>query len=468
MTRPDGVNRPPLLPGPDALRTLVGQLLSEREEAGADVGGLAAALESAGGSYDALLTVATELGERPIRADFPYTEPEELAGITASWSAESLSPRPPGPDATDRIRTAFLARVAGCVLGKPFEFDPTGEELRAVLEPAGEWPLSDYVTEATNARLRSPQPQSPECVRERLAWVCEDDDINYTVLAMLLLERQGPDFTPADLQLLWLRQLPLAATFGPERTHLIGSGLDALLGGTDEAPAGARSPGRLLHPGMELCGALIRADAYGYAYPGDPARAATLAYRDARCTHRGSGVYGAMFVAAAIAAALVTDATETGNPARLDPLRTGLAVVPPHSRLAETVRHSLDLVAAAADWWSAYQDVHTAYGRFGHCRIYQEVGTLAVTLRFAEDVGHGLGLQVCQGNDTDSFGATAGSLLGALLGPTRFDPRWLAPFRDEIHLALAMFHERSLSALAARVAGLPGVVAGWQLGPQPS
>ena len=122
------------------------------------------------------------------------------------------------------------------------------------------------------------------------------------------------------------------------------------------------------------------------------------------------------------------------------------------------MHESLELVASAGDWLSAYEQVHDRFTDYTHCRVYQEIGTLAVTLRFADDVGHGIGLQVCQGNDADSFGATAGSLLGALLGPTAFDLRWIAPFRDRIHLALATFHEQSLSALAARMSRLPDTV----------
>jgi ADP-ribosylglycohydrolase len=70
-------------------------------------------------------------------------------------------------------------------------------------------------------------------------------------------------------------------------------------------------------------------------------------------------------------------------------------------------------------------------------------------------VGHGIGLQVCMGNDTDSFGATAGALLGALLGPDSFDEaRWVAPFQDTLHLPLAMHHDTSLERFAQRAAGL--------------
>ena len=40
-------------------------------------------------------------------------------------------------------------------------------------------------------------------------------------------------------------------------------------------------------------------------------------------------------------------------------------------------------------------------------------------------------------------------------GPDGLDPRWVEPFNDRIHLALAMEHESSLSALAMRMGRLP-------------
>jgi ADP-ribosylglycohydrolase len=64
-----------------------------------------------------------------------------------------------------------------------------------------------------------------------------------------------------------------------------------------------------------------------------------------------------------------------------------------------------------------------------------------------------------QGNDTDSYGATAGSILGAYFGPEGLEDRWLAPFNDDIHTALARFYERSLSKLAKQMGELPKWVA---------
>jgi hypothetical protein len=39
------------------------------------------------------------------------------------------------------------------------------------------------------------------------------------------------------------------------------------------------------------------------------------------------------------------------------------------------------------------------------------------------------------------------------------EPRWLAPFNDTIHAALAAFHEQSLSEVARRMGRLPFLVA---------
>jgi hypothetical protein len=145
-----------------------------------------------------------------------------------------------------------------------------------------------------------------------------------------------------------------------------------------------------------------------------------------------------------------------------DPLeifRHALRYVPQRSRFAEAMTGSIEEVTAATDWMDGYRRVHERFGEYGFCRIVQELGTVVNTLRFASDVGNGICLQVMQGNDTDSFGATAGSILGAHMGPGHLESRWWEPFNDEVHTALALFHESSLSKITARMAALPDRIA---------
>jgi len=438
------------LPDRGVLRARLRYAIADFAARGYDTGGLAGELDRLPNSYDALDGFATRLTTLAVRADWPYREPDDLEGI---W-AEADPDRPLGDvvdlsaaDASGRAAAAFEGSVCGCMLGKPLEFDPTLAEIEAALSPAGEWPLDDYLTEAVVLGLRDVQGQWRELVRERITHVAADDDINYTVLGMLVLEQRGASYDRGDLLRLWLYNLPVLATFGPERTLLVNAALAALEPGTMPPPVDAWVNDGW-NPGQELCGALIRADAYGYACLGRPALAAELAWRDAGMTHRGTGLYGAMFVAAAIAAA----------PASTDPLAmfsTALGYVPRQSRFAEAVTFALEQVSVASDWRDGYERIHARFGEFGHCRVLQEVGTLVNTLRFATDVGNGICRQVMQGNDTDSFGATAGSLLGAYFGPGHLEPRWTAPFDDRIQLALATTWESSLSKLTLRMAALP-------------
>ena len=446
-----------MLPTYSTLRAHLKTVIANRRSQGHAVDGLHDELLALPDRYDALDAFAHRLARLPMREDWPYTEPEDLAGI---W--EECDPaRPTDPigspepaDAAARVETAFLASVCGCILGKPVEVNPTLAMLREALEPRGEWPLREYISET----LRVPGGWLPDgglqfdawhTCRENIRYAAPDDDLNYTILGLLLLETHGRDFTWEQMRSVWLRHLSPVITWGPERTVLARCGLDFLGEGTQEYTSpDQREWVQVWNPGDELCGALIRADAYGYACPGNPALAAELAWRDASFTHRKTGVYATMFVAAAIAAAFV----ETD---RLEIFATALRFVPRRSRFFKIVSDALHEVAQASDWLDGYARIHGKYKQYAHCTNYQECGTLINTLRFAEDIGDGICKQVMQGNDTDSFGATAGSILGAYFGPGHLDSRWLTPFNDEIRTGLNFFYERSLSTLARRMGELP-------------
>lgn len=444
-----------MLPSYAMLRDRLGAMIDDKERQGHDTAGLADRLATLPDDYEQLAALGRVVDDLPMRADWPYTEPDDLDAIRATWSWDG-TPLPQPHDAATleaKAYAGFLGRVCGCVLGKPVEIHTTLARLQEAFEAVGEWPITDYVSERvhTEGGLERLHRSWTESVRERLAYVPPDDDIHYTIIGMQLLERHGLDFTHDDLADLWVNQLPIRWTFGPERATLTKIGL-AMLNVAVE-PLDASALARTFNPGEELCGAMIRADAYGYACPGRPELAAELAWRDATLTHRRTGVYGTMFAAAAIATAFVVD----------DPLEVvahALRFVPQDSRFHRIVADSLADVADASSWQDGYARVHGKYAEYTHCKVFQETGTLINTLRFADDVGHGIGLQVMQGNDTDSYGATAGSLLGIRFGVDGLDPRWLAPFGNTIRTQLAGFHDYDLDALARRMGRLVHVGSG--------
>ena len=87
--------------------------------------------------------------------------------------------------------------------------------------------------------------------------------------------------------------------------------------------------------------------------------------------------------------------------------------------------------------------------------IAKEMGMLINTLKFSEDIGNGLCIQVSQGADTDSYGATAGSILGSYYGPGYLDKKWLDPFNNDLRTGMAHFYERSVVSVAERMGKLP-------------
>jgi len=58
------------------------------------------------------------------------------------------------------------------------------------------------------------------------------------------------------------------------------------------------------------------------------------------------------------------------------------------------------------------------------------------------------------GWDTDCNGATAGSVMGALLGANGVDAKWSSPLNDTLHSAIDGYQISRISELAARTGDL--------------
>ncbi|MFF7749955.1 ADP-ribosylglycohydrolase family protein [Streptomyces sp. NPDC007971] len=377
-------------------------------------------------------------------ADLPSAladdEPTDLAGIRAlcpDWPKPPGTPRPaPGPLA---LEAAWLGRAAGCLLGKPVEKLPL-DGIRALARSTGNWPLSTWFTaqgvpEDLLARHPWNRRSAPSCLAENIDGMPEDDDLNYPLLNLLLLRRHGRTFTTDDVARLWLEELPPGRAFTAERVALRN-----LLTGI-EPPHTARHR----NPFREWIGALIRADIHGWTNPGDPAAAAEQAHRDAVLTHTANGVYAAMFTAATLAGAA------TGSQDVHACLRTGRTVVPPRSRLAKAIDHALRAAARHRDFDDVVDELHAAYSPTHHW-VHALPNTALVVAALTHADGDFTG-SVCRavsgGWDTDSNGATAGSVCGLLAGsPPALPDRWRAPLKNRLATTVADFDGTGFDTLA--------------------
>ncbi|MFC9818915.1 ADP-ribosylglycohydrolase family protein [Streptomyces erythrochromogenes] len=343
-----------------------------------------------------------------------------------------------GSGVRGRFEAAWVGRAVGCLLGKPVEKLPL-EGIRALARATGNWPLGDWFTaRGVPPELLAAHPwnrrSAPTSLAENIDGMPEDDDLNYPLLGLLLLQRHGKAFTTADVARLWLDELPAGRTFTAERVAY----RNLLLGLEPPATASHHNPFR------EWIGALIRADVHGWTNPGDPVAAAAQAYRDAALTHTGNGVYAALFVAAATAEAA------TGRSDVHTALRAGLAAVPPRSRLAEAIRFGIRTAADEADFDLVVDLLHARYGHYHWVHAVPNTALIAAALTHADgDFTRSVCRAVSGGWDTDSNGATAGAVAGLLAGsPERIPHRWTAPLKNRLATSVPGFDGIGFDTLA--------------------
>ncbi|MFF9505832.1 ADP-ribosylglycohydrolase family protein [Streptomyces sp. NPDC014724] len=372
--------------------------------------------------------------ESPLEAD----EPTDLAAIRAAcpdWPAPRTDP---APVSHERLHAAWLGRAAGCLLGKPVEKLPLAG-IRALARATGNWPLTTWFTaKGLPAELAATYPwnrrSASTSLAENIDGMPEDDDLDHPLLTLLLLQRYGPSFTTCDLARLWLDELPAGRTFTAERVAYRN-----LLDGI-EPPRTAR----YRNPFREWIGAQIRADVHGWTHPGDPSAAAVQAHRDAVLTHTANGVYGAMFAAAALSEAAGGAHDVHGC------LAAGLRVVPPRSRFAHAVRFGIAAARGESGFDAVADRLHAEYGAYHWVHVLPNAALLAAALTHADgDYSDSICRAVSGGWDTDSNGATAGSLAGLLAGsPGALPERWTAPLKNRLATSVAGFDSIGFDALA--------------------
>ena len=428
------------------LRDLLGDELVQREQSGYAVAdSLAEQVRAAAGDESATGQQVAELYEQldhtVPRTDWKHAEPSALEDILAAVPGAPSAAAPPGRDEfADRILAAWLGRCAGCNLGKPVEGRGWNRaNLRDYLQAAEAFPLDDYVP------VLDPMPAGftfhpswPAATRGRVVGMARDDDTDYTMLGLKILETYGRGYTSSDVGSEWLRGMPYLTVYTAERIAY----RNLVLGLIPPDTARQHNPYR------EWIGAMIRADIFGYVSPGDPGGAARLAYQDAVLSHTANGIYGEMWAAALIAASL------TSASAR-EAIDQAMLVVPARSRLGDALRTTIGAYDAGQSWDQAMDSMERRLDGYHWVHTINNAEVVAAALLWGGgDFGRTIGLAVEAGLDTDCDGATAGSVFGALHGTKAIPGHWTEPLRDTMHSALLGFDGVSITSLAQRTVAL--------------
>lgn len=381
-----------------------------------------------------------------LRPDYPYQEPIDYQEIIRAAQKCKPSDRTPlsYESYCDRIAGAWLGRCAGVVLGKPLEMGYDRLKVQQFLESVNAYPLQDWVpgySEKLEIRLRE------DCIpstKGNVHFVQPDDDIHYTILALLLAEKHGLSFNAQNVGENWLDNIPYHWVWCASRQmyyHMVHA--------ENESLPDMEALRLKWNPWRECIDGQIRGDFWGYICPGNPQKAGRLAYQECSNSLIKNGVYGAMFVAACISAAL------TESPAVDSILDGGLSVIPQKSRLFEAVSLVRKWYRENPDWITVCDRINETYGRYPFAGTINNLSMVVLALLHGQlDYERTITTAVMCGIDTDCNAGTAGSIVGAAIGLQKLDPRWYEPLNNRVKTAVAGFGEGQISDLVQRTVNI--------------
>lgn len=386
-----------------------------------------------------------KLKAAPMKADYPYEEPSDLEGIRAAAPARrhSFADRLDREQKKEKVEGAWIGRISGCLLGKPVE-GFRRKRLYAILKQTDNYPMHKYIREEEfTGKLKDEiefEKLEPwqRCYVDRIGdHSPSDDDTNYTVLALKIIENYGRDFRPNDVLEAWLTWMPMFSACTAERAAY------------RNVAMGLYAPETAVHenPYREWIGAQIRGDFYGYINPGDPASAAEMAWRDASISHVKNGIYGEMFVAAMTAAAAVCDDVRTV-------IEAGLDEIPAKSRLRGEVEKVLSWYDQGVDEEEAIERIHRLYDEYDQhdwCHTDSNAMIVVMALLYGKkDFGKTVCLAVQAAFDTDCNGATAGSILGMMIGKGQIPKEWYECYQERLETGILGYHMVTVGQLAEK------------------
>jgi len=432
-------------PSRTELRRQIEAELTQRRLEGCDVAAIERVLARRGLSAAGLERLWPRLEGLKVRRGFGFQEPSALSAIRAQRPRRRRKAAKMARSRVieDKVHGAWLGRAAGCLLGKPVE--GRGREwIERWLRQTDAFPLDDYFAYVESppeefSRFGRPSP----VLRPFIHGMARDDDMDYPILGLDVLEGHGPAFTSEQVIDRWLLRLPYHCVYTAERVAYA----NRVAGLPVPQTATVRNPFR------EWIGAQIRADVWGWVSPARPQQAAELAFRDAQISHVKNGIYGEMFVAAMLAAAFVTDDVR-------EIIGTGLGEIPQACRLRAAVDLCLKTYDREDCWSDAWDAVMAEVGHYHGVHTINNACLVVLALLYGEgDFARTICLAVQGGLDTDCNGATAGSIAGVMLGAAALPHKWTAPLNDRLTSMVAGFHDSRISNLAERTIAQQRLVA---------
>ena len=312
----------------------------------------------------------------------------------------------------ERVYAGFLGMNVGIRLGAPVE--PNIWSYERIKETYGD--IRGYVKDYIN--------------------FAADDDANGPVYFFRALRdsSKNGELTPEYVAKAWLNYAREGigmfwwGGYGVSTEHT--AYLNLLHGIPAPLSGSAATNGKLL---SDQIGGQIFIDTWGLVWPGQPTKAADYAQAAASVSHDGEGLYGARFIAAAIAEAFVeTDVAQI--------VERALQEIPADSLYAAVTKAVIAHHAEHPnDWESCLMMLHRDWGydKYGGvCHIIPNAGVCVLAMLYgAGDFNRTVEIATMCSWDTDCNAGNVGTILGVMTGLEGIGAHYRKPINDGIVLS---------------------------------
>lgn len=257
-----------------------------------------------------------------------------------------------------------------------------------------------------------------------------NDDITYEYAFLKALEQCKNSVTSADIAEQWVALIPFGWSAEDIALRNLKSGIYPPVSGY------------LYNPYREWIGAQMRGAVCGMVAPGNPRRAAELAFMDGVVSHHNNGVLGEIFNAVMTALAFVE------NDVR-NIVDMAVEMIPSDSEYYSVVKFALYCCKEYGSWQNAWKNCEKKYERYNWIHAYPNACAEVIALWFGKG-SFDETIHICcmEGYDVDCNGAQIATVLGIINKEKTLNRDWTDPIGDTLNTYMRGLEEISIKELS--------------------
>jgi ADP-ribosylglycohydrolase len=257
-----------------------------------------------------------------------------------------------------------------------------------------------------------------------------NDDITYELAFLKAYEEKADAVSAADIALQWIGLVPMGWSAEEVALRNIRYGIFPPLSGA------------FCNPFREWIGAQMRGAVCGMVAPGDPEKAARLAWLDGSVSHSNNGIIGEVFNAILVSLSFVQqDMREI--------LRETISMLPAKSEYYSVVNAAYQSALCHDNWEDAWRVCEASLKEYNWIHAYPNAAAEVIALYYGNgDFDETMHIIAMAGQDVDCNAAQIMTAIGILLGAEGIPEKWRAPIGDELDTYVRGMKKMSITALA--------------------